>query len=520
MIARFSGANRLPARSRWDSALWILVVASVVRLVMSALIPLFPDETYYWEWSRHLAPGYFDHPPMIALLIRAGTMLLAPLGEGSTPLAVRLGPLLAGVVGTIAMTATARRLGGSEAAARAALTVSLMPLAAAGLVLATPDAPLLATVALTIYAVVRAVQAPLRSRASFAWWTVAGIPLGLSFASKYTSILVPLGVLAAVLARRELRPRLREAGPYVACVVATLVFLPVLLWNAHHQWVSFTYQLQHGLGSPKGSTLGRELALVGGQAGLASPILFVLLIIAAWRALRQRGDDARALLGVTAAVMAAFFVVSAIRKPVEANWPAPAFVPTIALLAATTWTNRGERWLDAGWWLAGALSAAVYLQSVVPILPLPERRDPMGRAYGWDEVAARTRLTQQAVSAVTSRPTWIAADRYQDASEVAFNIDEHPTTFALNLSGRRNQYDLWPRLPEVAHRGDNIVLLLDELPPSDIHHTALALAPHFDEMTRGELLSLRRGSGVIAQRRVWVLRGWRGTWPEPRMFQP
>ena len=76
--------------------------------------------------------------------------------------------------------------------------------------------------------------------------------LGLAFASKYTAILLPLTVVVAVLVRPSLRERLREPGPYVACVVATLVFLPVLRWNATHDWISFRFQLQHGLGHGEG----------------------------------------------------------------------------------------------------------------------------------------------------------------------------------------------------------------------------------------------------------------------------
>ncbi|HEV8236569.1 MAG TPA: hypothetical protein VGP84_18280, partial [Gemmatimonadaceae bacterium] len=84
-------ANRSDDRdSRWTRALFIVIVAAIIRLAFAALIPIFPDEAYYWAWSRHLAAGYFDHPPMIALLIRSS-------GETS-PLGVRFGPIVAGFV--------------------------------------------------------------------------------------------------------------------------------------------------------------------------------------------------------------------------------------------------------------------------------------------------------------------------------------------------------------------------------------------------------------------------------------
>ncbi|MEO7857272.1 MAG: glycosyltransferase family 39 protein, partial [Gemmatimonadaceae bacterium] len=216
-------------RRAWLAAVVVTVLATLIRLLFAARLPLFPDETYYWEWSRRLAGGYFDHPPMIALLIRAGTAFGEP-----TPLGVRFFPVIAGGITGLATSAIAWRLAGGMASVRAAVLFALMPLAATGLVLATPDSPLLATSAVGLYCVVRAMQSTVRSRSSLRWWSTAGVALGLSFTSKYTAILLPVTIAIAVLARPSLRARLREPGPYVACLLATLVFLPVLQWNAAH----------------------------------------------------------------------------------------------------------------------------------------------------------------------------------------------------------------------------------------------------------------------------------------------
>ncbi|HTO65264.1 MAG TPA: glycosyl transferase, partial [Bradyrhizobium sp.] len=64
----------------------LIVLALVaLRLIAAAVTPLTFDEAYYWMWSKHLAGGYYDHPPMVALVIRLGTML-----AGDTELGVRL----------------------------------------------------------------------------------------------------------------------------------------------------------------------------------------------------------------------------------------------------------------------------------------------------------------------------------------------------------------------------------------------------------------------------------------------
>lgn len=497
-------------RASWLVIASVLGAGFLIRLLFAALIPVFGDEAYYWEWSRRLAAGYFDHPPGIAVLVRGGTVLF-----GAVPLGVRFLPVVSGLIAALATAGIAHRLAGDRGALRAALIITCMPLAAAGLVLATPDAPLLATLSLGAYGVTRAIQSPPGSRASLGWWCASGVALGLAFSSKYTSILLPVGVTLAIIARRSLRMRLREPGPYVACIIATLIFLPVLRWNAAHDWVSFGFQVHHGLAPSARRDLLAPLKrlgdMIGGQAGLVSPILFVLCGIAVVRGLRRTSSDAAFVLAAIAAFTFLFFCYSATRQRVEANWPAPAYVAAIPLLGALGDSVRLGRWLRAGLWLAAVLSAVIYLHAAFEILPLLPRKDPVARSAGWGDVASALDASARRASSTDSTASWIAADRYQDASEVALHLPNHPTTFSLNLSGRSNQFDLWPGFAETAHPGDDLVVAVDET--ADTNPIIVRLAPHFDAFTRDSLVELRNRHGIVTQRRVWVMRRWRGGWP-------
>jgi 4-amino-4-deoxy-L-arabinose transferase-like glycosyltransferase len=486
----------------------VIVVAGIVRLAIAALTPLFPDETYYWEWSRHLDFGYFDHPPMIAWLIRAGTLL-----AGDTPLGVRLGPVLAGVIGTLLVCMSARRVAGDRAALLAAIVFAVMPLSAAGLILATPDAPLLAAIAATMYALLRALGRPPRTHDSIAWWCAAGAMLGLAFSSKYTAILFPLGVFVGLLSRGDLRLRLKEPGPYVATVVAMLVFAPVIVWNARHDWISFTFQLRHGLGGAGGSPLKRELEFIGGQLGLVSPILFALCVVAIARSRRDPLVPIHRLLAIIPIVVFVFFMYSATRRRVEANWPAIAYLPAIVLLVAYGGSERWSKWLRGGIALAAILTLVAYVNAFVPVLPVPAGRDPAARAAGWDDLARAVDRIYAARLPLSSYRTWVAADRYQEASELAFHLPTHPETFSLNLSGRPNQYDLWPSFPDRAYPPrDALILVLDDV--DGVHPTAAQLRPHFTTMRQGEQVELARDGDVVKRLRIWLLEGWRGTWPK------
>jgi 4-amino-4-deoxy-L-arabinose transferase-like glycosyltransferase len=519
--AALADAKPIATRSPWTLAVAVVAGSASLHLILAALLPVFQDEAYYWEWSRHLAAGYYDHPPGIALLIRAGAELLALVGMPATPLALRLGAIAAGAVAMFATIAMARRIAGDDAALRAGVVLSFMPLAA-GLVLATPDAPLLATTAAALYAVVRVLEVAPSSRASLFWWSIAGLALGLAFWSKYTSVLLPAGVLVAMTLRGDLRRRLREPGPYAACIIATIVFLPVVVWNYRHGWLSFGFQLQHGFAASSGpftlAALGREGEYVGGQAALASPILFPLFAIAIWRGIRQRESSTAFVLAVVAALTFGFYAFSALRHRVEPNWPAPAYVPAIVLLATQSWAVRGRRWTRAGVAFAGVMSTLIYLHGVVPILPFPAAKDPIARGFGWEMVADRAAAARRTLTSETGARSWLGADRYQDAAELAFHDSLHTSTFAVNLAGRHNQYDLWPGFAQRAARGDNLVLLVDD--GEGIHEAVAKLRPYFESSRRGESVALKRGAREIGKRRIWLLIGWKEGWPQPSGSSP
>ena len=490
----------------WRQALWIVLAATLARLLLGAVVPLFPDEAYYWEWSRRLAGGYFDHPPVIAWLIAGGTSLL-----GDTPLGVRLLPIAAGGLLGVAIARTACHLAGPSAARFAALCYALAPGWALGLVLATPDAPMLALMACSLYGVVRAVGDDLTPREGLGYWVFAGVTIGLAMAAKYTAVFLPVGVAAAFVVAPRLRHQLKRPGPWVAVALASLVMLPVLRWNAQHEWISFRFQLNHGLAAtPDGSLLARELELLGGQMGLMTPVLFVVAVVAVIRAFRAPRDAARLTLGVVALSAAAVFVVSATRHSVEPNWPMTAWAPAIVLLAALRPAMR-TRWEHAAVWMAGVATLVVVVQAIVPFLPLPATRDPVSRAYGWRELA-RTVGSETERLQGEGRRVFIAANRYQDAALIAWYLREHPPVTSLNLGGRANQYDLWPRVPDDALPGADLLLVLKDTssaPPEEIE----ALRPHFASASPGHLLPLHRGAEPIAVRRLWQLSGWTGTLP-------
>src|SRR6187551_2798398 len=111
--------NPNEARLVLNTVLTILALVAV-RLVAAAYTPITFDEAYYWMWSKHLAGGYYDHPPMVALVIRLGTMM-----AGDTEFGVRLVSILLALPMSWAVFRTAELLfGGTRIGSSAVLLLN------------------------------------------------------------------------------------------------------------------------------------------------------------------------------------------------------------------------------------------------------------------------------------------------------------------------------------------------------------------------------------------------------------
>ena len=382
---------------------------TLLRLLVCTLAPLSPDECYYWVWSKALAPGYLDHPPMVALWIHAGTWL-----AGDGPLGVRLLSPLSAALGTLLLSRAAADLDDADPvqrrtraiAAGALLNATLM--LGVGSVTMTPDTPLLFFWTLALAAVLRAVAS-----GRGAWWLAAGLAVGLALDSKYTALLTAAGLAGWLLATRAGRGWLRTPGPWLGALLALAAVLPVLAWNATHGWASLLKQGGR-TGDWHPARAARYCAeLVLGQVGLATPWVFGLLVLGLLGAVRagRHGDAPASLLAWITLLPLAVFVQHALGARVQANWPSLLY--PAAALAASASVHR--RWMPAAS-LGLALALPVYLQATLAPWPLPRALDPtLQRLAGWPELAR---------AAAASTPGFVAADEYGLASELAYALPD------------------------------------------------------------------------------------------------
>ena len=387
-------------------AAWSLAGLTALRLLVAAVTPLSPDESYYWVWSRALAPGYLDHPPMVALWIWLGTAI-----AGDGPLGVRLLAPVAAAAGSLLLADAGERLFPARRAGIVAATLlNATLLFGVGSVTMTPDTPLLLFWTATLWALAR-----LLASGDGNWWWVVGGAAGLALDSKYTAALLAPAILLWLLATPGLRHWLWNWQAALGLAIAARLFLPVFEWNRAHGWASFAKQGGRA-GDWQPARMAQHLGeLVGGQVGFATPLLAVLLATGVGLAARGgwRRDPALTLLATVTLLPAAVFVEHALGDRVQANWPSVIYPG--AALAAAALPTRWIGWRRPAVALGLALTALVWLQAAAGALPLPRRLDPtLMRLGGWPGLADAVRQ-----EAAREGARFVAADNYGDAAVLA-----------------------------------------------------------------------------------------------------
>jgi 4-amino-4-deoxy-L-arabinose transferase-like glycosyltransferase len=459
-----SAAESSLTRREFRLATALTLAVTALRLWAAAYADLNPDEAYYWYWSRHLAASYFDHPPMVAYLIRLSTDLF-----GNAPLGVRFLSILLIVPISAATYATGRVLFDHTVGARGLLWLNATVLVGVGGLIATPDMPsvlfwILSTLALAI--ATRSGNGP--------WWFLAGCCAGLGVLSKLTDLFLAPGILLCLLSVREQRRWLRTPWPWLGVAVAALLLVPMIRWNAAHEWITFTKQLGRAEPSafyPKGLPeyiAGQYLLLNPGVATFAG-IGFVL-----W--LRRRLSDARPgldMLVPTVLPLLLYFAVHALFARVEGNWLAPVY-PTLALIAAVAAESAapsvGLKWIRAATVPVGFAIAALGLLAVAdPYQLIPPRSDPVKVMHGWARFAADAESIRRASGA-----RWIAAANYSIDAVLVYHLrDAGIPIFDVTEPAR---YAFAPP-PDPALRGEPALLVSDKPFDGSLHRCFAKLAP-------------------------------------------
>lgn len=387
---------------------------------------LTPDEAYYWMYSKHLAWGYFDHPPIIALLINFGYAIIP------NELGVRIIPI---VMSTATLILMERLIKPREIQRYFFLFASVGILHFLGF-FALPDAPFIFFFALYLLVYRRYIDSPSFQRA-----IILGVLAALMTLSKYHAIIV-IGL--TVLSNLKL---LKQSWFWLAVVVSMLFITPHLLWQIDHGFPSMKYHLFER--STETYHIRQTVEFLVTQPFILGPLTGILFFIAAAKQ-QPKNQFERSLTFMFWGGYVFFFTMT-FKGRVEGHWTA--FIVLPALYLGYSFISNLK--------LHGPLLNVIFSISLVLVLStrllVALNSLPIDHAvFSKLRKSFRNENDMVAIQQIADDQPVAFMNSYKRASLYAFYADDEG--FSINnIMGRKNQFDIWN--VEEQYRGQDVLMI-------------------------------------------------------------
>ena len=384
--------------------LWLLFA-----LWQACFTQLIPDEAYYWLYAQNLAWGYFDHPPMIALMIKAGTLLFA------NELGVRFFVVLFST-GTLWL--MYKIVEPENEWLFIGIIISIVPLHLL-VNFAVPDVPLLFFAALFFFALKQYLQTEGETSALLLLIAISGM-----LYSKYHAVLIIVFTLLAA-------PRIfKYRSFYFILVAAVVCYMPHIVWQFNHDLRSIKYHLAER--NESSFSFQNSIDYLTGQLVILGPLASIPLLYCAFKYKTQNVWQRVLLFNLGGFLL--FFLVMSYRGHIEPNWTVTCWIPLVTLSYKCLVENKGLwKWLKP---IAAISIIGIVGTKVLLTFPVEDSSWPVyNQFHRWRKWA--TAIKQEA----KGKPV-IFLNSYQQASEYMFYA--HNTGFSHNIPwGRGNQFDFW-----------------------------------------------------------------------------
>jgi len=416
-----------------------LIVLSLFRIyfILHGPLDLTPDEAHYWEWSRRLDLSYYSKGPMIAYLIAISTWIF-----GDNSFGVRIFAVVCSFLSSIFVCKITKKFFDEKTGFLSGIIFQFMPIFTTFGVIFTIDSPFILFWIISIYIFLLALENQKK------WWLLLGIVIGFGLLTKYTMAFFYLCMFVYLIkGKKFLLPtqfstenHLKNPYIYFSILISIIVFLPVIIWNIQHDFVT----LKHTAGQAHvfdglKISLKYFLEFIGSQFVVVTPLIFILGLYFIIKPGRLNINLAVKWFLISFSMpVFLFFLVKSIQGKVQPNWAMTAYVPFVIVLSYALKEKFHKKLV-----LSSIIIAFIFMVAnfALPYLNLPAKIDPTARFKGWKELAETVSEIRKELE--KNSRVIIFSDKYQISSELAFYLKDKPKVYCIPFGRRMNQYDLW-----------------------------------------------------------------------------
>lgn len=410
---------RLRSDSGWRSVFILCIVLIAIRLFSTGTMGMMPQDAYYDLYAQHLALSYYDHPPMIAYLLRLFTTIF-----GKNVFAIKLADTTVTFFTIFAFYHLAKRfLSGHRIIYAIALLLSTLMISILSLV-STPDVPLMLCWTITLIFLHKAIWEDKKI-----YWIWSGIMTGLSFDSKYTAIFLIIGLLGFLIIAKPYRKLILSRWTFLYLSFFAITILPVVIWNVQNGFASFKFQSEGRVHEGIEIDPSNFFGVIGHQSAILLPFLFFSFLYFIYRLCRKYGfrfakipNDQLFLLCFFIPLFIGFLFLSFIYW-VKINWMFPAYITGICWICR--FWNR--KWIKYQLVLSVVIHLLLFIEILFYVVPI--KSDDTW--FGWKEFSVKVEKERKNFPEAFI----FSLDDYKTAAMLNFYLDE--SVYANNVVGRR-----------------------------------------------------------------------------------
>ena len=307
---------------------WVLGF-QLFRFILLPFMGLMPQDAYYYLYGQNLSLSYFDHPGMIGYILRIFTDIF-----GQSIFTLKFADFIITSLTIVSFYKLASYFLSKQKLQRAIILLASTFFVSILSFNSTPDVPLLLFWTLSIICLYKAIFEDKK------WfWILGGIAMGLAFNSKYTALLLLIGLISFLVFSNRYRKHLLSPWFWSSLFISILVTFPVWYWNYQNEFASFTFQSSERTSSISEFKISPKnfFGAIGHQMFLLIPILFLVFATFTFKyvkraVLKLKIPQAKTLflLAFFIPTFLGFFSLTPIYW-VKLNWMMPSYITGIIL---------------------------------------------------------------------------------------------------------------------------------------------------------------------------------------------